>query len=176
VIGAADAARPPRRLRPGRLEAEAFAAFGWLPVPDTDVADGRHTLRFDDGDPHANLIQHHPAEVRRHGDWLHCDVLYRHRRHSQLLVPLDHPAVLVVAAPDVTFADADALGGLAAFAVLPAEAFVLHPGTWHWGPFPTGDRPVTLLNVQARSYLSDNEPADLAALRTPVTVAMEMAG
>ena len=41
---------------------------------------------------------------------------------------------------------------------------MLFRSTWHWGPFPTGDEPVRLLNVQGRGYADDNEYADLARL------------
>ncbi len=38
---------------------------------------------------------------------------------------------------------------------------VLHRGTWHWGPFPLGDEPVLLFNVQGLGYAQDNASADL---------------
>jgi hypothetical protein len=37
-------------------------------------------------------------------------------------------------------------------------------GTWHWGPFPLGDEPVRLLNVQGRRYAEDNDSVDIAAI------------
>ncbi len=165
-------------LQPLALEATSFAPFGWLPVADTDPADGRHTLWFASGDPHANVLEHRSAEIRTSGGQLFCDVLYRHRRHTQLLAVVDQPAVLAVAPPGLELpalaADgrraADAVGSMAAFVVRPGQALVLHAGTWHWGPFPVGDRPVHLLNVQARSYLEDNEPFDLRTLGATVAV------
>ena len=45
------------------LTAEAWRAFGWLPVADTDPADGMHTLEFSWADPHLNVIGHTPDEV-----------------------------------------------------------------------------------------------------------------
>jgi hypothetical protein len=50
-----------------------------------------------------------------------------------------------------------------AFALSPLEAFVLHQGTWHWGPFPLGPEPVRLLNVQGARYAEDNASVDLPA-------------
>ena len=40
------------------LTADAFAPFGWLPVADTDPADGAHTLTYAWDDPHLNTIEH----------------------------------------------------------------------------------------------------------------------
>ena len=50
---------------------------------------------------------------------------------------------------------------------------MLHRGTWHWGPFPLGDEPVTLFNVQGLRYAEDNVKVDLAerALAVEVLVA-----
>ena len=39
--------------------------------------------------------------------------------------------------------------------------FVLHRGTWHWGPFPLGDEPVLLFNVQGLGYARDNDSVSL---------------
>ena len=50
-----------------------------------------------------------------------------------------------------------------AFRLRPLDAFVLHRGTWHWGPFPLGGDPVQLLNVQGRRYAEDNASVDLPA-------------
>ena len=61
----------------------------------------------------------------------------------------------------------------ASFSFSPSIRFVLHRGTWHWGPFPLGDRPVTLYNVQGLRYAEDNAKVDLAqrALAVEVLVA-----
>ncbi len=39
-----------------------------------------------------------------------------------------------------------------AFRLEKLDAVVLHRGTWHWGPFPLGDEPVLLFNVQGLGY------------------------
>jgi ureidoglycolate hydrolase len=143
------------------LTAAAFAPYGWLPVPDTDPADGRHTLAFEWGDPHCNVIAHAPDEVERTADGALCTRMYRHDTHTQVLVPLNVDAVVAVAPAGVRFADPADLDAVAAFRLRPLDAFVLHRGTWHWGPFPIGPEPVHLLNVQARGYLADNAHVDL---------------
>jgi ureidoglycolate hydrolase len=48
------------------------------------------------------------------------------------------------------------LDDVRAFVLHPQDCFVLHRGTWHWGPFPLGSEPVRLLNVQGRGYIDDN--------------------
>ena len=45
---------------------------------------------------------------------------------------------------------------------------VLHRATWHWGPFPLGDEPVRLLNVQGLRYAEDNDSVDIAAVEDVV--------
>ena len=60
-----------RRDRPRRsrhvvaepVTAAAWAPFGWLPRPDTDPADGEHTLRFEWDDAHLNTIEHTTDEI-----------------------------------------------------------------------------------------------------------------
>ena len=82
-------------------------------------------------------------------------------------------AANVVAPADATFADASDVDRLRAFRLRPLDRFVLHRGTWHWGPFPVGDAPVNLLNVQGRRYAEDNAGVDLVGqlgMRTVVLI------
>jgi ureidoglycolate hydrolase len=159
-------------LEPGPLTADEWEPFGWLPVADTDPADGRHTLEFAWADPHLNVISHAPDEVTRADDGIVVDRLYRHDSHTQALMPLDVVSVVVVAPAAVTFATASDAEHLRAFRLRPLDRFVLHRGTWHWGPFPVGDAPVNVLNVQGRRYAEDNACVDLGGLglRTVVPV------
>ncbi len=150
-------------LRADELTAEAWSPFGWLPVFDTDPADGRSTLEFEWGDPHLNVITHTPDEVERTAAGRVCDRLYRHDTHTQALMSLNCDAVLAVAPEDTTFDRPADLEAIRAFVVHPKDVMVLHRGTWHWGPFPVGDDPVRLLNVQGRRYAEDNASVDLAA-------------
>ena len=144
------------------LTAEAFAPFGWLPVADTDPRDGEARLHFEWADPHLNVIAHAPDEVEHApgGDPL-CAVLYRHATHTQALMSLNVDAVVAVAPADVTFASPEDLDQVRAFRVPPLAPFVLHRGTWHWGPFPLGREPVQLLNVQGLGYARDNASVNL---------------
>ena len=120
-----------------RLNAPSWDAFGWVPLEDTDPADGVHGLSFEWGDPHVNLISHSLDEIQSIAEGLRCEAMFRHRTHTQVLMPLDHRCVLAVAAPSVDFADPDADESVRAFILDPLQAVVLHRGTWHWGPFPT---------------------------------------
>jgi ureidoglycolate lyase len=148
-------------IEAGDVTAEAFAPFGWLPVDDTDPADGAHTLAFEWGDPHCNVISHARDEVVHTDAGALCARMYRHDAHTQVLMPMNVEAILAVAPADVDFAGAADLDAVRAFRLHPGEVLVLHRGTWHWGPFPLGGEPVRLLNVQARGYLGDNAHVDL---------------
>ena len=139
------------------LTADAFGPYGWIPVPDTDPADGEQTLTYTWDDPHLNTIEHTFEEIE-HGDdgAPHCDRFYRHDSHTQALMPLNVDAVVAVAPAETVFSTASDLDRVRAFLLHPQDCFVLHRGTWHWGPFPLGSEPVRLLNVQGRGYAQDN--------------------
>lgn len=159
-----------RQVTARPLTAEAWAPFGWLPVDDTDPADGRHRLAFDRQDPHLNVIAHDTGEIVRRGDALRCDGLYRHVTHTQALQVLDSRAVVAVAAPGSAFTGPSDAGQVHAFVLEPLDTFVLHAGTWHWGPFPIDADRVRLLNLQGLGYREDNERVDLAAVEAVVDV------
>lgn len=145
----------------GDVTAETFAPFGWLPVDDTDPADGVHTLHYAGGDPHCNVIAHTYDEVEHTAAGTICARMYRHATHTQVLMPLNVEAVVAVAPAGVDFSDPAHLDAVRAFRLRPLDVVVLHRGTWHWGPFPLGSEAVRLLNVQARGYRADNAHVDL---------------
>jgi ureidoglycolate hydrolase len=146
-----------------RLTPEAWAPFGWLPVPDTDPHDAEHQLHFEWADPNLNVIAHEYAEVAHTEAGSVCAVMYRHDTHTQALMPLNVPAVVAVAPATVEFAEPEDLDTVRAFALEPLDCLVLYPGTWHWGPFPLGPDAVRLLNVQGARYAEDNASVDLGA-------------
>lgn len=155
-------------LRAGPLTEEGWAPFGWLPVRDTDARDGQSRLAFDLDDVHLNIIGHSRDEVPHVDGGLVCQMLFRHVTHTQAIMVLDNDALMVVAAPGTTLASPGDLGSLRAFHLKQHDAFVLHRGTWHWGPFPVAADGVTLYNVQGLRYAEDNECCDLTTI--PVTV------
>ena len=159
-----------RSIEAQPLTAAAWAPFGWIPVTDTDPADGRERLTFEWDDVHLNVISHTPQEIDRTADGLVCDALFRHDTHTQALLTLDVDSVIAVAPAAVTFAEASDLDTVRAFVLRPLDSFVLHRGTWHWGPFPLGPRPVTLYNVQGLRYAEDNTRMDLAGRAWAVEV------
>lgn len=159
-----------RTVRATPLTAEAWGPFGWLPLDDTDPDDGRQRLRFDWQDPHLNVIAHDADEVVRRGDTLCCVELYRHATHTQALLVLDARAVVAVAPATSAFAGPEDAGHIRAFVLEPLDAFVLHPGTWHWGPFPVDGPRVRLYNLQGLGYREDNDRVDLAGVGAPVDV------
>ncbi len=149
------------RLEARELSAEEWAPFGWLPVADTDPADGDQTLRFEWADPHLNVISHAYDEVEHTDTGAVCAVMYRHATHTQALMPLNVDAIVAVAPAALDFTGPTDLDAVRAFRLRPQDVFVLAQGTWHWGPFPVGTEPVRLLNVQGLRYAEDNEAADL---------------
>jgi ureidoglycolate hydrolase len=144
------------------ITADAWAPFGWLPVPDTDPRDGEHTLFFEWGDPHLNVIAHTYDEIEHTERGAVCDRMFRHATHTQALMPLNCEAIVAVAPAEVDFSDAAHVGAVRAFVLHPQDVFVVHRGTWHWGPFPLGPDPVQLLNVQGLRYAEDNACVELA--------------
>ncbi|HEX3461831.1 MAG TPA: ureidoglycolate lyase [Acidimicrobiales bacterium] len=160
-----------RRLRPDSLTPEAWAPFGWLPVPDTDPADGAERLAFDWDDVHVNIISHRRDEVPEVTGGLRCEVLFRHDTHTQVLMSLDAPCVVVVAPAAVQ--PGTAADQLRAFLLPPLVSVVLHRGTWHWGPYPVTAEGVRLFNVQGLRYREDNRSVDLAAVGSAVEVVLD---
>jgi ureidoglycolate hydrolase len=159
-----------RYVRPQPLWEEAWAPFGWLPVADTDPRDGSHRLSFAWNDAHVNIIGHSRAEVPQSVAGLRCQVLFRHDTHTQVLMSLDVPAVIVVAPGHVRFSAPADVETVRAFNLEPLEPLVLHPGTWHWGPYPVFDAEVRLFNVQGLRYGDDNTRVDLATKGLEVDV------
>ncbi len=157
-----------RSIEAGPIEASAWEPFGWLPVADTDTdtdaADGAQRLSFEWSDAHVNIISHGPEEVTRSDGRPVCSRMYRHDTHTQVLMVLNVPSVVAVAPASVSFTDPSDLDSVRAFLLQPLDNLVLHRGTWHWGPFPLGDEPVRLFNVQGLGYRDDNASVDLAGL------------
>ena len=143
------------------LTAADWAPFGWLPAADTDPIDAALPFEFAWNDAHVNVISHAPDEVEHSERGLVCDRFYRHDTHTQTLLPLDVDSVVAVAPASVTFSSPADLDSVRAFVVAPLEGFALARGTWHWGPFPLGDAPVRLWNVQGKRYREDNACVEL---------------
>jgi ureidoglycolate hydrolase len=140
----------------------AWSPFGWVPVPDTDHRDAVHALAFQWGDAHLNFIDHSPEEIVHSSQGPIVQTLYRHDSHTQALMPVNVEAVIAVAPALNDFSNPTHLDGLRAFLVRRGEIFVLHKGTWHWGPYPLGNQTVRLLNLQGKRYKEDNTSIDLA--------------
>lgn len=139
------------------ITAVGWEPFGWLPVADTDPADGEHTLTYEWADPHLNVISHAYDEVEHTELGAVCDRMFRHVTHTQALMPLNCDAIVAVAPAHFDLHSPEHLDAVRAFFLHPQDAFVLHRGTWHWGPFPLTNEPVQLLNVQGRRYAEDND-------------------
>jgi ureidoglycolate hydrolase len=157
-------------LKAGPLTEERWAPFGWLPMRDTDPRDGKSRLEFAWSDVHLNVIAHFTDEIPHVSGGLVCQMLFRHMTHTQAIMVLDNDALMVVAEPGTSLTSPDDLGALCAFRLRPKEAFVLHRGTWHWGPFPVTADEVTLYNVQGLRYAEDNECCDLTTIPRTIEV------
>jgi len=168
----ADATIEERTVVPVALTRAEWSPFGWLPVADTDPRDGEQTMTFEWADAHVNLIGHARSEVPEIPQGLRCEMLFRHDTHTQALMPLNVPAVIVVAPSRIEFTDQAEAHSIRAFRVEPLESLVLHRGTWHWGPFPMEGSEVRLFNVQGLRYAEDNRRVDLAAKGLSVDVIM----
>jgi ureidoglycolate hydrolase len=153
-----------------RFDPADWAPYGWVPVPDTDPRDGTSRLEFEWNDVHLNLIGHDASEVPHTERGLVCEMLFRHRTHTQALMVLNCAAVAVVAPPDTTFNSPEDAKKLRAFLLRPMDAFVLHRGTWHWGPFPISEPRVEMMNVQGLRYAEDNECSRLSGVGASVEV------
>jgi ureidoglycolate hydrolase len=129
-------------------------------------------MAFEWADPHVNIIGHARAEVPETDRGLRCEMLFRHDTHTQAIMSLDVPAVIAVAPADVDFSVAGDVDQIHVFRLQPLESFVLHRGTWHWGPFPVADEAVRLFNVQGLRYAEDNGSVDLAAKGMAVEVVL----
>ena len=158
------------------IETEPFdeaqwAPFGWVPVRDTDERDGKQRLHYDWDDVHLNVIGHSLEEVSKTDRGLRCDELFHHETHTQALMALNCDCVVVVAPAQKSFDPPADLDGVRAFLLHPLKPIVLHAGTWHWGPYPLDDEPVSLLNVQGLRYAEDNGRTDLAGLGLSLEIA-----
>jgi ureidoglycolate hydrolase len=162
--------RTARSIAAQQFDPAEWSPYGWVPLADTDPRDGKSRLHFEWDDAHLNLIGHAADEVPHTQGGLVCEMLFRHRTHTQALMVLNCPAVVVVAVPDASFASPADAGKLRAFLLQPRDVFVLHRGTWHWGPFPVGQPRVEMLNVQGLRYAEDNDGCDLAGLGASVEV------
>ncbi|MGH9080826.1 MAG: ureidoglycolate lyase [Acidimicrobiales bacterium] len=160
------------RIEPEELTTDGWRPFGWLPVPDTDPADGEERLAFDWGNVHVNLLGHDLDEVPIVPGGLRCQVLFRHATHTQTLMAMDHSAVIVVAPAGADPRSPAGSASIRAFALPVLCPVVLHRGTWHWGPYPVGSNSVRLFNVQGLRYREDNDSVDLLTAGSPVDVVL----
>ena len=131
------------------LSSEGWRPFGQVIGRDDCMMELRNGAEF-----HLDVLTYAWRPLR-------CDLLNRHHTATQALIPLGgHPAVVVVAPPEVDFSDAAHLDSIRAFVISGDTAINLAIGTWHWGPYPLGPE-VHLANVQARDVVNDNEVAHL---------------
>jgi ureidoglycolate lyase len=105
-------------------------------------------------------------------DGLRCEMLFRHDSHTQVLMVIDHPAIVAVAPAGVDFDTPGDVDQIRVFGLEPLDSLVLHRGTWHWGPFPVAADAVRLFNVQGLRYAEDNAMVDLAARGLAVDVVL----
>jgi ureidoglycolate hydrolase len=134
---------------------ESFAPFGALPPEE---GDGHPTadLEFLWNDGSVNFIGHTLDELDVRDGRLRCELLNRHDTHTQTLMPMSGPAIVVVAPADIDFSEPAHFDAVRAFALARHTCVHLHRGTWHWGPYPVGANELRIFNVQGRGYANDN--------------------
>lgn len=151
-------------IKPKKLDAGDFAKFGRILTaysgePDADddvvtywggVADADFT-----GPVSAGMLLGHPRRMA-------TSKLERHLSTPEVLVALDGDALLCVGAPGEP-------KELTAFFVKQGEGVALHAGTWHWTPFPTGDRDCRFLVL----FHSGTEKNDLEIRELPEEIFFE---
>jgi ureidoglycolate hydrolase len=129
-------------------------------------------MEFEWSDVHVNLIGHDLAEVTLVDRGIRCERVFRHDTHTQCIMALDVPAVIVVAPALTDFTVPDDADALRAFRLDVLQPVVLHRGTWHWGPYPIKGSSVSLFNVQGLRYADDNRSVDLADRGLAVDVSL----
>ncbi|MGO8955763.1 MAG: ureidoglycolate lyase [Streptosporangiaceae bacterium] len=159
-----------RSIQALQFDAAGWSAYGWTPVADTDPRDGTSRLHFEWADAHLNLIGHDFDEVPHTPGGVLCEMLYRHLTHTQALLILNCPAIVVTAPPGTEFRGPADAEKLRAFLLKPLDSFVLHCGTWHWGPFPISAPRVEMYNIQGLRYAEDNDCARLDRVGASVEV------
>lgn len=159
-----------RSIDAQKFDPAEWSDYGWTAVRDTDPRDGTSRLHFEWADPHLNLIGHDAAEVPYTSRGVVCEMVYRHLTHTQALLVLNCPAIVVVAPPGAEFRGPADAEKLRAFLLEPLDSFVLDRGTWHWGPFPVSATRVEMYNVQGLRYAEDNECARLDQVGASVEV------
>ncbi len=117
------------------LSAEAFAPYGQVltaydgaPLAEDDVITywGGVGVAAFDGPVSAGMLFGHPRRMA-------TNKLERHLNTPEVLVALEGDAAVCVGEPGEP-------DRLSAFIVRQGEAVALFKGTWHWTPFPTGER------------------------------------
>src|SRR5277367_3309618 len=117
-----DASKREAAMVPEPLTETEWSPFGWLPVADVDPRDGKETMTFEWADAHVNLIGHTLTEVPVTPTGLRCEMLFRHDTHTQALMPLNVPAVIVVAPAAVEFTEDEEATTIRAFRIEPLES------------------------------------------------------
>ncbi|HUB70632.1 MAG TPA: ureidoglycolate lyase [Acidimicrobiales bacterium] len=149
------------QVKAQRLGTEAWSSFGWIPAHITDPEDGRARLVFESGDPHVNIVSNRLDRVTQTSTGLICRAMNRHQAHNQTLLVLNCPAVVAVAPASSSLSGPEDLDEVRAFLLEPLDSFVLHRGTWHWGPYPVGSPQVDLFNIQALRWADDDDSVKL---------------
>ena len=151
----------PVQIKAEPLDREAWSSFGWIPVPITDPDDGASRLVFEWDDAHLNIVSNRLDRVAQTDSGMICHAMSRHLTHTQALLVLNCPAVVAVAPASCQLSGPRDLDEARAFLLRPLDSFVLHRGTWHWGPFPIDEPQVDLFNLQGLRWAEDDDNVKL---------------
>lgn len=145
------------------LSAAAFAPFGTVlgrPAGEPTLERGDITFWHATGDlaglegsgVTGHLIAHRREPL--------LSQIERHVRTPEVFLALNGRSLFVVGMPGE--ADPDTLR---AFVIEPGEGVLLHPGTWHWAPFPLTPTATFLLVLRAQTPEHDIETLDIPPRR-----------
>ncbi len=92
--------------------------------------------------------------------------LERHVKTPEILAALEGDSLLCVAKPS---RKSDEIEGVQAFLVRQGDAFAMHPGTWHWVPFPINGETCKFLVT----FASGTEDEDLVVKSLPEAIKID---
>lgn len=149
----------PTTLPAAPLDAAAFAPFGsvlGLPAGEPTLARGDITFWHATGDLAGLAGSGVTGHLIAHRREARLTRIERHVRTPEVFLALTGRSLFVVGAPG----DADP-AGLRAFVLEAGQGVLLHPGTWHWAPYPLTETATFLLVLRAETPEHDIETFDI---------------
>ncbi|GGJ80103.1 ureidoglycolate lyase [Deinococcus aquiradiocola] len=145
------------------LSAGAFAPFGTLleqPATPAKLTRGDITYWHHTADLAGLQGSGVTGHLIAHRRDLHVTQIERHHHTPEAFIATQGSSVMIFGAPGP--ADPAALR---AFRIDAGQAVLMHPGTWHWAPYPLSDTATFLLVLRAETADHDVEIVDIPQVR-----------